>query len=547
MNSIIGFSELAADDALPKKTRDYLAKITENSQLLLQIINDILDISKIEAGRMELENVPFDLHEIFVNCQTMMMARAKEKNLLLHFYAEPSIGKRLLGDPTKLRQVFLNLLSNAVKFTNVGAVKMSADVLESDDTSVTIQFEIKDSGIGMTQEQITRIFEPFMQADSGITRKFGGTGLGLAITKNIIELMGGSLFVESTPGVGSKFSFGLRFGTIEIPVAGEAGSSPSEKYDKPVFGGEVLLCEDNFMNQQVICDHLERVGLKTVVAENGSIGLDIIQSRLKYNEKMFDLIFMDIHMPVMDGIEASSKIIALGVKIPIIALTANVMTNETELYRKHGMRDCMPKPFTSQELWRCLLKYLKPVERADGAARAENDGGLQKKLIMNFIETNRDAASDITAALETGDVARAHRRAHSLKGNAGLIGKTGLQKASEAVESALKDGKNNLTGEILTNFFYELRAVMNELLPLVPAENNAGPREGGLSDTENLPALLKKLEPLLKEGNTDCLGYADKLSEIPGCEELAKQIAAFNFERARELLIEIADGLGSIK
>ncbi|MDR0324069.1 MAG: hypothetical protein LBI12_06460, partial [Treponema sp.] len=213
MNSILGFSELAQDDKISHKTRDYLNKIQTNAEWLLQIINDILDISKIESGKMELEQIPFDIHELFANCRTLIMPRAVEKGIILYFYAEPSIGKRPLGDPTKLRQIFINLLSNAIKFTHTGMVKLLADIKNTSNNTATIYFEVKDSGIGMTSEQINRIFDPFMQAESGTTRKFGGTGLGLPITKSMIELMGGELSVESTPGIGTKFSFTLTFST----------------------------------------------------------------------------------------------------------------------------------------------------------------------------------------------------------------------------------------------------------------------------------------------------------------------------------------------
>jgi len=317
MNSIIGFSELAMDGKNPPKTKEYLDKIQTNGHWLLQIINDILDISKIESGKMELEKIPFDMHELFTSCRTLIMPKAVEKGILLYFYAEPSMGKRLLGDPTRLRQVFVNLLSNAIKFTKVGTIKLHAAITDMSDKNVTMHFEVKDSGIGMTDEQIERIFDPFMQAESGTTRKYGGTGLGLAITKNIVEMMGGTLLVESAVGVGSKFSFDLTFDTIDITDDELLNKHiVFNDIEKPVFDGEVLLCEDNAMNQQVICEHLARVGIKTVVAENGKIGVDMIRGRLLSGEKQFDLIFMDMHMPVMDGLEAAAKIMSLQQRFP---------------------------------------------------------------------------------------------------------------------------------------------------------------------------------------------------------------------------------------
>jgi len=362
MNSIMGFSELAMDGDISEKTRDYLVKIQTNIEWLLQIINDILDISKIESGKMELENIPFDIHDLFNSCRALVMPKAVEKGIMLHFYAEPSVGMKPLGDPTRLRQVFVNLLSNAIKFTHAGMVKLLSEIISTSENSVTIHFEIKDSGIGMTSEQIEKIFEPFTQAESGTMRKYGGTGLGLAITRNIVEMMGGKLSVESTLGIGSKFNFDLIFKTI--PVTEE------EKYEKklllneiekPTFDGEILVCEDNNMNQFVIKEHLARIGINTVIAENGKIGVEKVKERLQSGERMFDIIFMDMHMPVMDGFEASAAILSLNVDVPMVAMTANIMAEDLEVYKASGMPDCLSKPFTSQELWRCLLKYLKPL------------------------------------------------------------------------------------------------------------------------------------------------------------------------------------------
>jgi signal transduction histidine kinase/DNA-binding response OmpR family regulator len=482
MNSIIGFSELAMDDDLAPKTREYLGKILENADGLLQIINDVLDISKVESGKMELEHIPFNIHDLFASCRTLIMPMAVEKGLMLYFYAEPSIGKRPLGDPIRLRQVLVNLLSNAVKFTNAGTVKLQAAIKDRDEKNIIMHFEVRDSGIGMTDEQVKKVFEPFTQAETGTTRQYGGTGLGLPITKNIVELMGGELIVESTPGIGSKFSFDLTFDTIDV--------SDDDLYrrkmvfndlEKPIFEGEVLLCEDNAMNQQVICEHLARVGLKTAVAENGKTGVEMVQSRMNNDEKPFDLILMDIHMPVMDGLEAASKILALNTGIPIVALTANIMANDREIYRKSGMRDCVGKPFTSQELWHCLMKYLHPVrwqamderqgaestDTVDMDRQADTQMDFHKILQTLFIQNNLHKFEEITDALNTGDLTLAHRLAHTLKGNAGQIGKAALQRAAADVERQLKDGKTQVTAEQLKILRTELAAVIQELSPLL--------------------------------------------------------------------------------
>ena len=362
MNSIIGFTELALDDSSPEKTQEYLSNIMKNSEWLLQIINDILDISKIESGKMELENILFDINDVVDSCRMIVLPKADEKGLVLNFHVMPPAGRRLYGDSTKLRQVLLNLLSNAVKFTEEGKIEMRAVVKELNSNNAKMYFEVKDSGIGMAEDHVSTIFDTFTQAETGITRKYGGTGLGLAIAKNMIEMMGGEFIVESTPGVGSKFSFELTFGTVEYERDdGGDGAAQSDEITKPTFKGDILLCEDNDMNKVVACEHLARVGLKTFIAENGQVGLDMVKKRMENNQKQFDLIFMDLHMPVMDGLEATEKILELDQGIPIVAMTANVMADNAGLHKMSGMSGYVGKPFTSKELWKCLLRYLKPV------------------------------------------------------------------------------------------------------------------------------------------------------------------------------------------
>ncbi|MDR1838233.1 MAG: transporter substrate-binding domain-containing protein [Treponema sp.] len=552
MNSIVGFSELALDGEASPKTREYLAKIQTNADWLLQIINDILDISKIESGKMELENIPFDIHELFESCRVLIMPKAAEKGIKLQFYAEPSVGKRPLGDPTRLRQILVNLLSNAVKFTNSGTVKVLTEIKEKDEKTVTFHFEIKDSGIGMTDEQIKRIFEPFIQAETGTTRKYGGTGLGLSISKNFIELMGGRLVVESIPGIGSKFSFDLTFDTVDI-IGYETFEHKAvlDEIEKPVFSGEVLLCEDNDMNQQVICEHLSRVGLKTVVAENGKIGVQEVQNRKEKGDKQYDLVFMDIHMPVMDGIEAAAKIIELGTGVPIVAMTANVMSSDMEIYKTSGMHDCIGKPFTSQELWRCLLKYLKPVSGASAAQKSpqakddyiDYDLEFKNALKKAFLKNSQVRFEEIKKALEDGDIKLAHRLVHTLKGNAGQIGKTALQQTAADVESRLKDGENLVTGEQMSLFEKELGAALSELAADFAPSDEPEPAPGETLDTDAARRLFDKLEPMLKMGNPESRKYIDSLRLIPGSETLVQQIDDFEFERALGTLGELKRNL----
>ena len=537
MNSIIGFSELAQTGDIPLKTREYLDNIQESAQWLLKIINDILDISKIEAGKIVLENIPFDLPDIFSYCQSTIIPKAVEKGVMLYCYAEPSVGKKLLGDPVRLRQVIMNLLSNAVKFTNAGTVKLLASLVHTDETKATVQFEIKDSGIGMTPEQIEQIFEPFKQADDSITRKFGGTGLGLTITKNIIELMGGTLHVESALGIGSKFTFEITFDLIDdVKAAAKAGKVVVNDFEKPSFKGEVLVCEDNSLNQQVIRDHLLRVGLDTVLAHNGLEGVNLVAERIKNKEKPFDLIFMDIHMPIMDGLEAASQITAMGVKTPIIALTANVMSNDLELYKTSGMSDTVGKPFTANELWRCLVQFI-PVESytsVDESRQIAEETKTQKLIKTNFVKCNQTTYEDFMQAVNSGDIKLAHRLAHTLKSNAGQIGQKRLQSAAAVAETMLSDGKNQLHKEHIQNLEVELKRVLDDLAPLLSEARNI--ERTNAIDSEKALKLFEDLEPLLKNKDTKCMKLINDLCTVQGTEELVRQLEGFKFRQALESL-----------
>jgi CheY-like chemotaxis protein len=361
-------------------------------------------------------------------------------------------------------------------------------------------------------------------------------------------MMGGKLIVESTPGIGSKFSFDLTFDTIDM-----TDDELREKkiifneLEKPMFEGEVLLCEDNVMNQQVICEHLARVGLKTVVADNGKEGVDMVKDRKEKSGKQFDLVFMDIHMPVMDGLEASAKIIEIDSGIPIIAMTANIMSNDMEIYKASGMHDCVGKPFTSQELWRCLMKYFTPITGGaiQKSIQVEQDMDFQISLLKMFVKNNRGKYEEIIKALEESDIKLAHRLAHTLKSNAGQIGKAVLQQAAAEVEAMLKDGVNHVAEEQLKVLENELNMVLNEFAYLLNEQDDA-------ANAEQVPAiglekaqeLFEKLEPLLKRGNPECLNLADELRAIPESTRMIQQMEDFRFELALSSLAELKEKMG---
>jgi PAS domain S-box-containing protein len=543
MNSIMGFAELALDSESMTETNNYLAKISDSAKWLLRIINDILDISKIEAGKMELEGVPFNLHDVFSRCQSVILPEIKEKGLDLSVYVEPSVGKKLVGDPLRLYKVLMNLLTNAVKFTNTGTVKFSSTIKKMDENTATLYFEVKDTGIGMTPEQIKKIFDPFTQADSSTTRDYGGTGLGLAIAQNIVELMNGELMVESTLGVGSVFSFELTFDTIDAP------DDASERKEfsilkKPNFDGLVLICDDNSLNQQVICAHLARVGLQTMTAENGKIGVEMVKKRMNNNEEPFDLILMDMFMPVMDGMEAAAKIMALKTGTPIVAMTANVMVSDVEKYKKHGIPDCLGKPFTTQELWHVLLKYFKPISsEAIGAANGYDDEEQRKMMRLNFYKNNQNVHAEIAEAVAAGDTKLAHRLAHSLKGNAGMLGKIDLKNAALEIEMLLRDGAASIWDNKMNVLKTELALVLEEFKELIDEETakREVPQE---MNTKQTLALFEKLMPMLENINPECIDLLDSVRSISGTEELVRQMKNYDFKSAAQTLVKLKNKIG---
>ena len=539
MNSIIGFAELVQQNNSPEKLMEYISNILQSAKCLLQIINDILDISKIESGKVTLENIPFDLHDILDYCRMTIQPVIKEKKLTLQCDTDLEPNKKLLGDPIRLRQVLINLLSNAVKFTFSGSVKLNITAVNRSEKKVSLHFEIKDTGIGMNIDQIEKVYEPFMQTDNSVTRRLGGTGLGIPITMNIIEIMGGKLIIDSKIGIGSKFSFDLTFDLAcgeEDTILLDDMANHSEK---PNFTGEILICEDNYMNQQVICDHLGRVGLETVIANNGLEGVETAKTR-KIENKPFDLIFMDIQMPVMDGLEAATKIVEMGIKTPIIALTANLMSDDIKLYLKNNIAGYLGKPFTSQELWTCLTEYLPVVsytaiDKKSFTVKQEDDKDFQKKMRINFVKSNQSTYSQIIKALHDSDLKLARRITHTLKSSAGLIGESKLQAIAAALEGMLEKNINPLDKNEINILETELKSVLSSLNPLLlEIEANKKPL---INDAEKILEILDKLEPMLIKKNPNCEELIDDILTIPGAEELAKQTDKFNFKQA---LIELS-------
>lgn len=354
MNAIIGLSHLCLQTALNDRQRDYVSKMHYSARALLGIINDILDFSKIEAGRLELENTDFNLQTTLANLDSLIGHLAREKNLEFEFHVDSNIPKYLFGDSNRLRQVLLNLAGNAVKFTKVGSVKILVTMRRKRKDKVELQFCVSDTGIGLSTEQIDHLFQPFTQADSSTSRKFGGTGLGLAICKRLVEMMDGDIWVESKPDKGSDFKFTAKFGIGKESGETKADSDAFPNAHLNLVNKYILLVEDNPFNQQVAKELLENIGVKVTVANNGQEALQELAKR------PYDIVLMDVQMPVMDGYEATRNIRAtpdISTQC-VIAMTANAMPEDRQRCLSAGMDDFITKPITPEHLYQVLSKWV---------------------------------------------------------------------------------------------------------------------------------------------------------------------------------------------
>jgi two-component system, sensor histidine kinase and response regulator len=359
MNAIIGMSHLALKTDLTPRQRDYLAKVESSSQHLLGIINDILDFSKVEAGKLDIECAEFDLAEVIDRVADLVAHKAAAKGLEFLLDIAPQVPRRLLGDSLRVGQILINYANNAVKYTDRGriVVKVRMDQQSRDDA--LLHFSVSDTGIGLTPEQQALLFQSFQQADSSITRKYGGTGLGLAISKNLAQLMGGEVGVESRFGQGSTFWFTIRAGVVHhtgltVPAGLTSLGAPLDMVlPASPDGTRVLLVEDNEINQLVAQEILRDAGYIVEVAENGQIAVDMVRQR------DWDLVLMDMQMPVMDGLEATRCIrkLAHRASLPIIAMTANAMQRDRDRCLAAGMNDFVTKPVDPEELFKVLMKW----------------------------------------------------------------------------------------------------------------------------------------------------------------------------------------------
>ena len=433
MNGVLGMAGLLLDTELTKQQRHYAEIVRDSGEGLMSILNDILDVSKLEAGKLEIEHTQFDLMAVVDACAELMTPKAREKNIALSFKVAPAAQGSYWGDPTRLRQVLLNLFSNAIKFTEKGGVALMVAAETASEGRALLRFEVRDTGIGIDQKARERMFQKFSQADSSVTRRFGGTGLGLAICKQLVERMDGAIGVDSKRGQGSTFWFSV---TLERAVASAKPVAVTTANPAPHSARlRILLAEDNKINQQYATVILNRAGHHVTIAENGLQAVEAVMAG------MFDLVLMDIQMPGMDGVEATRRIRALPAPknaVPVFAMTAHAMRGAAEEYIAAGMNDYVSKPFQAAILLAKLDRLAEP--EPDKACRRQrpvlpvlDTGNLQELgaalpwenlsgLISLFLVDAENQLAEIAKLQSSGDIAGIGRQAHMLVSAAGNMG-----------------------------------------------------------------------------------------------------------------------------
>ena len=356
MNGIIGMKELLEGTELTQEQETYLSNISISAENLLVIINDILDYSKIEAGKMDIESVSFDLFNILSNLEDTLKVKAEQKQLELIVDIDKNIPRYVKGDKVRLSQILFNLIGNALKFTKKGFIKINVKLDKEFSNQQSIRFEVVDTGIGIPEEKIQTIFQSFSQAKASTTREYGGTGLGLTISKQLVELQGGSIKVQSIEGKGSRFMFNIIFEKVnqeeqQVKTVPEKKKLEYKK-DKVI---NILVAEDNAINQILIQKVLKKLNFVPTIVGDGSLALKAL------DEKHYDILLLDIHMPVLDGYGTADAIRNSDKpykNIPIIALTASAIKDEEEKCRRHGVDEYITKPFKQQELFETINKYI---------------------------------------------------------------------------------------------------------------------------------------------------------------------------------------------
>ncbi len=503
MNAIIGMTELILDTDLTPEQKEYVETVAQSADSLLSLLNDILDLSKIEAGKLQLDERDFNIQTTMDNIIKTLSVQAQMKGLDLLCHINPGVPAELRGDNVRLRQIIVNLVGNAIKFTDRGRIAVNVERRASENSdkdieipgegqTILLHFSISDTGIGIPEDKLRSIFDNFTQVDGSTTRKYGGTGLGLAISRKLVGMMSGEIRAESKPGRGSAFHFTARFGIghkvaeqddpTRLPISNMANTlqSPLSKGGSSCL--HILLAEDNILNQRVAVRILEKEGHTVQVVSNGLEALEALE------KERFDLVLMDVQMPLMDGIETTliirnSKNGRFDTGIRIIALTAHAFKEDRERCLKAGMNGYIAKPFKKRDIT-ALIKQSAPahtetdmkttaasdksdvLNTSEAMERLDGDEELLKEIWDVFIDDAPKQMEILKKAIDTGDTVLTERQAHSLKSAAANIGANLMRSKAFETELAARDRNLNDVHILYEQLEYELKRVLQALTGL---------------------------------------------------------------------------------
>ena len=534
MNAVLGLTRLGLKTELSEQQRDYFGKVEQSAEDLQDIIESVLDFSRLEEGELNCRKEPFSPAAVVEGLQRTWQETAEQAGLEFVTSIDPGIPDVLVGDGKRIKQVLGNLLSNAVKFTESGRVTLSLELLGMGTGTTGVGFAVSDTGLGISADKREHLFQAFSQADGTMTRQYGGTGLGLSIAQRLDELMGGRIEVDSAPGEGSTFRFEL-----QLPVA-ESGPVHGELADEsdlaPIRGAHVLLVDDSELNLQVAGELLRQAKLYVDVAHDGAEAVEKVRSG------QYDCVLMDVQMPVMDGYTATETIRGMGEfrELPIIAMTANAMPQDRARGAEAGMNDYVPKPIEPDLLHRTLLQWIahgdrdyeeeKPKDDAGaivelpeslpgvqvsvGVARLGGNVGLYLDLLKGLCADYADTAGRLRNMLGAGDSEGARQLAHKLRGIANNLGASELGTCAEAIERALKTG-DTITEDALTELDSAIAVTVEAQASLAPLAE-AGSIGVEISAQERQD-LLEQLRRAIADNNPEALDIAGKL--LSGLEE----------------------------
>jgi PAS domain S-box-containing protein len=483
MNGIIGMTNILMSTSLNEEQKDFVNVIKKSSDSLLVLMNDILDLSKIKAGKLRIEKIDFRLRETLEQTINTFRVLIKEKGITLRVSVDLDVPDSLTGDPHRLNQILNNLLSNAIKFTSKGEINLEIKAGKKYKNEVGLTFSVSDTGIGIPQEKLEHIFESFSQAESGTSRKFGGSGLGLTITKKLIEMQEGSIKVTSQPGKGTTFTFTIHYDIATHTVEKQFAAIKQENLNQEGLSGKrVLVVEDNEANQKVIFHILQKAGIETDLADNGKIAIQLLEEGFEY-----DLIIMDLQMPEMDGFETTIHIRQnLKLNMPIIAMTASALRNEKIKCMELGMNEYLNKPFVPADLFRQLRRFLlkkEPGEQVETPAEIEltnskkyyslnhlielDDVDCLCEVLELYLETTPETMLEIKKAIEEENWDEVYKKSHKVKSSIGILQMAKMMSLISKIESDAKERKN--LDQIPINF-EKAASLLNIINPMIEME-----------------------------------------------------------------------------